>query len=161
MPELMGEQHPELVVVQQLDSGRVDHDKRGVDTIGTGVEEGRLRNVQLGDLSPIEGRGDLGMQMPELGKLRWADPDGVALEEETNAPFSAQHAEHLPDDLVDTRNAPKRLEGGAIGRVLPRDGGDLGKALTGTNGGNVAGHLIGSTLEARGRTRAAGGGFTM
>ena len=47
--QLVREQHPQLVVVQQLDRGRVDHDERFVDAVRAGVEERRLGDVELGD----------------------------------------------------------------------------------------------------------------
>ena len=93
MPELVGEQHAKLVVVQQLDRGRVDHDERLIDAVGAGVEERRLGDVELGHDRPVEGGDDFVVQVPERGKLRRPDADRVALKEEPHAALAAQEGE--------------------------------------------------------------------
>ena len=70
--QLVGEQDPELVIVQQLERGRVEHDERLVDAVGAGVEERRLGDVELGHLGPVEGGADLDVQVPEPWGTAWA-----------------------------------------------------------------------------------------
>ena len=55
MAELVGNENPELFLVEQLDRGGVEHDERIVDAVRAGIEERRLGDVQLRDLVPVEG----------------------------------------------------------------------------------------------------------
>ena len=124
---LVGQQHPELVFVEQLDGGRVHHDERIVDAVGAGVEHRRLRDVQLGHHGPVEGGADFDMERVGLGELIDAGPHGVALEQEADAALAAQDGDDLPDHVVEAGNRAQGLERGAIGGVLPGDTGDLGE----------------------------------
>jgi hypothetical protein len=125
VPELVGEQDPQLIIVQQLDGGGVNHDERLIDPVCAGVEKRSLRHVQLGHRGPIECGDGLVVQVPELGKLGGPDSHRVALKEQPHAPLAAQQRQGLANHLVDTGNGAQGLKGGAIGRVLPGDGGNL------------------------------------
>ena len=138
--QLVGEEHAQLVVVEQLDRRRVDHDERLVDAVRAGVEERRLGDVELGHVGPVEGGGDLGVQVPEPGELARPDPDGVALEQEPDAALAAEQREHLADHLVHPGHRPKRLERRPVGGVLPGDRGDLREGAAGAGGGNGRAH---------------------
>ena len=70
-----------------------------------------------------------------LGNCAGPIADGVALEQEPDAPLAAEQGERLPDHLVHAGDRPQRLEGGAVGRVLPGNGGDLGEGRRGRGAG--------------------------
>jgi hypothetical protein len=129
---LVGEQHAQLVVAKQLDGRGVHHDERMVDAVGAGVHHRRLRHVQLGDFGPVEGRAHLGVEVPQARKLMGSHADGIAEEEEPDATLAAEHGEDAADDVVHAGHGAKCLQGGAVGGMLPRDGGDVGERAPGT-----------------------------
>ena len=130
VPHLVGDQHAELLVVEQLERGRVEHDERIVDAVRAGVEHRRLRHVQLRHLGPVEGGADLDVERVGLGKLLVAGAHRVALEEQPDAALAAQDGDDLPDHVVEAGHRAHGLERGAIGGMLPRDAGDLREGAT-------------------------------
>ena len=127
MPHLVRQDDPELIFVEHLQGRRVQHDERGIDPIGAGVEDRGLGDVQLGDRLPVERGAGLDVQRPEPGELGRADPYRVALEEHADSAFSAQHAQDFPDDVIEAREASQSLERCAIRGVLPGDWVNLGE----------------------------------
>jgi hypothetical protein len=102
----MSEEHAKLVFIEQLDRCRVDDDERGVDPVGPGIEERRLGDVQLGNGGPVEGGCDLGVQLPESGKLRGPYPNRVPLKQQPNTTLPSQHRKHLADQVVHAGHRP-------------------------------------------------------
>ena len=133
---LVCQQHPELVVIQHLEGGGVDHGERVVDAVGPRVEDGRLGHVQLRYPRPVESAGDFRLQSPEFGELGGACADRVALEEQANAALAAEEPDHLAHYIIESGDGAQRLERCPVGRMLPGNGGDLGKPLAGPSGGD-------------------------
>ncbi len=134
VPHLVGDQGPELLLVQQLKRGGVQHDEGIVHPVGAGVEDRGLGDVQLGNPGPVEGGAGLDMDRPGPGELVGADLDRVALEQEPDAPFTAQQGQDLPHHFFESGNAAQRLESSAIRRVFPADRGDFRESPAGTRG---------------------------
>jgi hypothetical protein len=66
------------------------------------------------------------VQVPQAGELVWPHTDRVTEEQEPDAALAAQHREDAADDVVHAGHGAQRLQGGAVGGMLPRDGGDSG-----------------------------------
>ena len=136
--QLVGQEDPELIVVQQLERRGVEHDEWIVHAVRAGVEDRGLRDVELGDVGPVERGADFDVQGPDLGELRGPHAHRVALKQEPDAPLAAQECDHLAHHVVEARHRPERLQSGPVGRVLPAHGGDLGKGAAGAGGGDAA-----------------------
>ncbi len=133
---LVGQQHPELVLGEELERGGVDHDERMVHPVGAGVEHRRLGDVELGNLGPVEGGDVLDVEGVEPGELVGAGAHRVPLEEEPDAALPADEGDDLPDRLVEPGHGAERLQGGTVGGMLPRDARDAGEGDAGPGGGD-------------------------
>jgi hypothetical protein len=131
--QLVAQQDAQLVVVQQGKRGGVDHDEGLVHAESARVHERRLRHEQVGPFAPIHRRQHFRVQGVQARELGGADAHRIGLEEQADAAL-AQHPHDLAHHLVEAGDGPQRLEGGAVGRVLPGDGRDLGQDLAGPGG---------------------------
>ena len=129
--QLVRQESPKLIVIEQLDRRRVNHDERLVDAVCAGIEEWRLGDVDLRDRRPVERRHDFVVQVPEFGKLRRTEAHRVALKEQPNPALPTHEGEHLPDHFIDSgdpaqASAALRGRRGAPRRP-PRSGGRSGE----------------------------------
>ena len=133
--QLVGQQDAELVLVQQLERGGMEHDERIVDPVRAGVEERRLGDVQLRDVRPVEGGADLDVQLPERGN--WVGPTRTAL------PWNRRRMPRSPPRKASifrmTSSTPgmarRACSAARSAGCSQRDRGDLGKRAAGPRGG--------------------------
>ena len=124
---LVRDEGAHFLIVEHLQRGGVQDDEGIIHPVCPGVEDRSLGDEQLGNPGPVEGGAHLDVGAVQRGELGGTRLDRVGLEQEANAPLSAQECHDLADRFVETGNRPHGLERGAIGRVLPGDGGNFGK----------------------------------
>lgn len=116
--ELVAEDGACLFRVEQLEGARVDDDEGAIDTEDPGVRKRCLGDEELGLFRPVERFEDLPEESIELGELLLPHPNGVRLENESNAALSDE-PDQTPSHLVEARNRPQGLKSGAVGGMLP------------------------------------------
>jgi hypothetical protein len=128
--ELVREQGPQLVAGEVLDARRVDDDEGVAESDRAGVHVRRLGDVELGATLPVHRREDVGPEGVEVGTLGGADAHRVRGEEVADGAL-AEDAGDLVHDLLEAGKLAQRVERGAVGGVLPGEGGDVGQDLAG------------------------------
>ena len=126
MAQLVADDDPQLVVIQQLDHAGIEHDEWLIDADRGRVDDRSLGDVELRNLGPVHGGryfGEQGVQHRELGR---SHAHRVGLEQQPDSPLS-QESHDLAHDFIEPRDGPERLERRAIGGMFPRDGRDLGE----------------------------------
>ncbi len=127
VPDLMADDRPHLLLVEQLDEPRGHHDDRLVQADAHRVRLRVLVDVHRRDLLQVQDVTGVPQHVVEVRELLVRDAHGVGQEQQPEAPLGQQAAQRL-EDGVEPAQLAQRHQGTAVGRVLVRTRGDAGEA---------------------------------
>ena len=111
---------------EQVNRTRVQNDERLVYADGAGVYQGRLGDVQLWPVGPVERRHHFGQEAVECGELSRPHPHGVRLEQESDSALS-EKPHDFSHRFIEPGYCAQCLQRSAIGGVLPTYRRDFGQ----------------------------------
>ncbi len=123
VPDLVPDDRPHLLLVEQLHQPRADHDDR---LVQADAHRGRLRvlrDVHRRDLLQVQDVTGVQQHVVQVRELPLGDPHRVGQEQQPEAPLRQQPAERL-EDGVEPAQPAQCDQGRAVGGVLVRARGD-------------------------------------
>lgn len=126
MPDLVGHDEPQLLVVEQVDQAGVEHDERVVGADRHGVRRGVLRDVQLRHLGQVEDVGGVADHVVDVAELRLTRAYAPAEEHQPDRALAEQTRQAL-EHGVEAGQRPQRDQRRPIRGMFVGAGADPGE----------------------------------
>lgn len=127
VPDLVPDDRPHLLLVEELDQARGDDDDRLVQADAHRVRGRVLLDVHRGDLLQVQDVAGVAQHDVQMGELPVRDAHRVGQEQQPEASLGQQAAQRL-EDRVEAAQLAQRHQRAAVGRMLVSTRGDAGEA---------------------------------